>query len=199
MRSKYAAVASTNTDDQSIIRISGKQAEEVGFEKIARQQAQLQNLKIAVLDGLLIRSSIEEISRRNSIVNVNKAESIEEICPNITELDLGRNLFESLEEIASICAELDILLSLKLEYVIFSSHVVSKKRTDSHLSGNRLRDVSAETTDPLSPLADLAKITSLSLDHMLLQVQEVRAASILPPDQTNRGASLIPFCGALLG
>lgn len=121
MRSKYASVEATNTDDRSVIRISGKEAEEVGFEKIARQQAQLQNLKIAVLDGLLIRSSSEEISRRNSIINVNRAESIEETCPNIRELDLGRNLFESIEEIASICAELDILLSLKLEYVIPST------------------------------------------------------------------------------
>lgn len=124
MRSKYASVEATNTDDRSVIRISGKEAEEVGFEKIARQQAQLQNLKIAVLDGLLIRSSSEEISRRNSIINVNKAESIEETCPNIRELDLGRNLFESIEEIASICAELDILLSLKLEYFIPSTNVV---------------------------------------------------------------------------
>ncbi|GAB7348580.1 hypothetical protein MBLNU459_g6966t1 [Dothideomycetes sp. NU459] len=154
LRSKYAATEAEIKDGQPVIRISGKEAEEVGFDKVARQQAQLQNLKIVVLDGLLIQSSSEEISRRNSVVNVVKSESIEETCPNVTELDLGRNLFESIEEIASICAELDILLSLKL-------------------NGNRLRDVSAETQDPLSPLADLAKITTLSLDDMLLQVQEL--------------------------
>lgn len=43
--------------------------------------------------------------------------SLSQTCPSITTLDLGRNLFETLSEIASICSQLDKLQSLKLEYV----------------------------------------------------------------------------------
>ena len=37
---------------RQVIRISGKEAEEVGFDKIRRQQSQLDELKIVLLDGL---------------------------------------------------------------------------------------------------------------------------------------------------
>lgn len=109
LRSKYAA-ATTSADgdvpydpDIQIVRISGKAAEEVGFDKIARQQAQLENLRIVVLDDM--RIGHEDHPK----------DLVPQTCPSITNLDLGRNLFETLGEIASICAGLDKLKSLKLE------------------------------------------------------------------------------------
>jgi hypothetical protein len=42
-------------------------------------------------------------------------DKILEICPNITDLDLGRNLFETLSEISDICDRLPKLKFLRLE------------------------------------------------------------------------------------
>jgi hypothetical protein len=111
LKTKYAATKTgDNASDQTIIRISGKEAEEVGFEKIARQQGQLQNLRIVVLDDLLVKAYDEQ--NTNLEDNLDK---ILEICPNITDLDLGRNLFETLSEISEICDRLPRLKFLRLE------------------------------------------------------------------------------------
>jgi len=111
LKTKYAAnQAGENTSDQIVIRISGKEAEEVGFEKIARQQAQLQNLRIVVLDDLLVKAYDEQNTTQED-----NLEDISETCPNITDLDLGRNLFETLSEISNICNRLPKLKFLRLE------------------------------------------------------------------------------------
>lgn len=86
--------------------ISGaKFAEEVGFDKIRAQLAQLHELKIVLVDGLQVDHA-ENPNRR-----------IRDVCPKIVELDLSRNLFESCSEIIHICGELDNLRTLKLKYV----------------------------------------------------------------------------------
>jgi len=111
LKTKYAAIqAGENASGQVVIRISGKEAEKVGFEKIARQQAQLQNLRIVVLDDLLVKA----YDKRNTTLEDN-LEKISETCPNITDLDLGRNLFETLSEISDICNRLPQLKFLRLE------------------------------------------------------------------------------------
>lgn len=84
--------------------ISGKKvAEEVGFDKIRAQLAQLHELRIVLVDGLQVNSAEKP---ENTIRNV---------CPKIAELDLSRNLFESCKEIVCICGELDNLRTLKLK------------------------------------------------------------------------------------
>lgn len=111
LRTKYAPIETgDNAFNQNVIRISGKEAEEVGFEKIARQQAQLQNLRIVVLDDLLVKAY--DKSNTNS---EDSPKCISETCPNITDLDLGRNLFETLSEISEICDRLPKLKFLRLE------------------------------------------------------------------------------------
>lgn len=89
-------------DAPQVTQISGKVVEEVGFEKIRRQQAALQDLKIVVLDGMQIQSEPSE-----------SAERIAATCPNIVELDISRNLFERWSDIADICAPLTRLRRLK--------------------------------------------------------------------------------------
>ena len=88
---------------ESQIEISGKVVEEVGFDKIRQQLAQLHELKIVIVDGLRIATA-KKAERR-----------IREICPKIVELDLSRNLFEHYEEIMNICRELENLRVLRLK------------------------------------------------------------------------------------
>jgi hypothetical protein len=85
--------------------ISGKVVQEVGFDKIKRQLAQLQNLKIVIVDGACINK-----------VETEKLK-IRDVCPNIVELDLSRNLFEKFGDVVDICGELDGLRSLRIKYI----------------------------------------------------------------------------------
>jgi hypothetical protein len=101
LKTKYAAIGpGENISNQTVIRISGKEAEEVGFE----------NLRIVVLDDMLVKAYDEQ--NTNLEDNLDK---ILETCPNITDLDLGRNLFETLSEISEICDRLPRLKFLRLE------------------------------------------------------------------------------------
>jgi hypothetical protein len=83
------------------IEISGKVVQNVGFEKIKKEQAQLEKLEIVLVDGFKIKYA-------------DVGDQISSTCPNIVELDLSRNLFESFEEIILICRELEKLQSLRL-------------------------------------------------------------------------------------
>jgi hypothetical protein len=103
---KYASEITERHDalvTESQIEISGKVVEEVGFDKIRQQLAQLHELKIVIVDGL--RIAIAEKTERR----------IRVICPKIVELDLSRNLFEYYDEIMNICRELDNLRVLRLK------------------------------------------------------------------------------------
>jgi hypothetical protein len=102
LKSKY----STDTiESPGAIIISGKQVEEVGFEKIKKLQSRLNELKIVYLDGLLISQPI----------NAQRAQEIVNTCPKISTLDLARNLLESIEEVAYICQYLSQLRELRLK------------------------------------------------------------------------------------
>lgn len=106
---KYASEDIERRDEQNElikkkeIEISGKVVYEVGFDKIRKQMAQLDELKIVLVDGMRIVKATTEGKR------------IRDVCPVITELDLSRNLFQSCGEIVQICAELDCLKSLRLK------------------------------------------------------------------------------------
>ena len=80
--------------------------EEVGFEKIRQQLAELQELQVVVLDGACIAAVESDLQKQNL---------------KIVELDLGRNLIEDWREITAICKSLRYLKSLKLEYVRYVS------------------------------------------------------------------------------
>jgi hypothetical protein len=86
------------------IKFSGKVAEEVGFEKIRRKQADLAELKFAILDGTRIAYPYAEGD-----------ESIRSICPKVIELELSRNLFTKVGTVVEICLELPGLRSVRLK------------------------------------------------------------------------------------
>lgn len=106
LKQKYA---STSAEDivatANEIHISGKTVEEVGFEKIRRQLAELQELRVVVLDGACIAAVDSNLSVQNL---------------KITELDLSRNLLESWDDITAICNSLHTLRSLRLDGNTFS-------------------------------------------------------------------------------
>lgn len=116
LRKKYVSneiVGSALSEDQ--IRISGKTVEEVGFEKIRKQLAILQELRFVILDGLCI-AGIESYPGAKTL---NGCPQIEREALSIIELDLSRNLLEEWSDVVGICCILrsEFLRSLKLEYV----------------------------------------------------------------------------------
>lgn len=86
----------------NVIEISGKTVQEVGFDKIKKQQSQLHELKIVLVDGYRINKALSQ-------------STIKDVCPKIMELDLSRNLFEDFSEIIEICKELKNIRSLRLK------------------------------------------------------------------------------------
>lgn len=97
---KYASELEKTT----AIMFSNKIAEEVGFEKIQRKQAQLSELRAVIVDGARIATAYLEGDG-----------PISETFPKITELDLSRNLFQNVGTVVTICSELPALRSLRLK------------------------------------------------------------------------------------
>jgi tubulin-specific chaperone E len=92
------------------IKWGSKVVEEVGFEKIRRQLAILNELRIVILDGMSIACASREKGGQEA------TEQIRQTCPKIIELDLGRNLFEKWMDIVYICEALKGLRSLRVKY-----------------------------------------------------------------------------------
>jgi hypothetical protein len=94
------------------ILFNGKLAEEIGFDKIRKQLAQLSELKIIILDGLYMH---RPEARGNGWVEGGGKKDVTDACPKALELDLSRNLFEEWREVAAICEQLSDLRSLRVE------------------------------------------------------------------------------------
>jgi hypothetical protein len=75
-------------------------------------------------------------------------------CPNITELDISRNLFEEWNEIVQICFQLEKLTGLRV-------------------NGNRFRDASLPATEDMGALSAFARINTLGLENTLLPWEQV--------------------------
>lgn len=146
MKSKYAS-ESTAGDNDELVRISGKDVEEVGFERIRQQQAELRNLRVILLDGMCIGRK----DRAESPASV--ADGVAETCPSCEELDISRNLFEDWSEILEILAQLPKLKRLVLD-------------------GNRFRISPIDRTAVLN--RGLPQVTSLSLNECRIGCLDVR-------------------------
>ncbi|KAK1755181.1 hypothetical protein QBC47DRAFT_323971 [Echria macrotheca] len=129
------------------IVISGKVAEEVGFDKIRRKQAQLADLKNVFLDGARVAyasppagSGVEE-------------QSIRQACPKVVELDLSRNLFHRFGTVVDICSELGALQLLRVK-------------------GNRFQDIFGD--EKLESAESVFRgVRELALDETLLEWDEI--------------------------
>jgi tubulin-specific chaperone E len=103
---------------QKPITISGKEVEEIGFDKIKKLQSRLNELRIVYLDGLLISQpgnvQARKAGQQEHDPGVLLGDEILRTCPKINTLDLARNLLESVEEVAFICQNLRQLRELRL-------------------------------------------------------------------------------------
>ncbi|KAK5737546.1 hypothetical protein LTR17_006593 [Elasticomyces elasticus] len=102
LREKY--VARTKPTESEVIYFASKQAEEVGFDKFAKRQAELRGIHVLVLDRMCMRHSS----------NDSDVDTITSVCQEITDLDIGGNLLESLSEVHDLCRRLPKLRSLTL-------------------------------------------------------------------------------------
>lgn len=96
------------------IEISGKVVEEVGFDKIRKQLAELQELRIVLLDGLRIVGVLASYDQ-NQESHSEAVQKIRETCPKITELDLSRSLLSRWRDVWDICDQLKHLKHLKVK------------------------------------------------------------------------------------
>ncbi|KAJ5138607.1 Leucine-rich repeat typical subtype [Penicillium bovifimosum] len=171
LREKYASESEQDFADAALlgaaaarakaIEISGKVVEEVGFEKIRKQLAELQDLRIVLLDGLLIVGVLASYDQARE-EHGEEARKIGETCPKITELDLGRSLLSRWRDVWDICDQLKHLRRLKL-------------------NGNRFL--------PLEDDLTFNGITELHLDDTLLTWDEITAIASRFPDLTSLTAS----------
>ncbi|KAI3401718.1 hypothetical protein diail_9382 [Diaporthe ilicicola] len=124
---------------QQQIVISGKVAEEIGFDKIRRQQAQLSELKIVILDGLRVASA-----------SAPAEQPISEVCPKVVELDISRSLIVDFREVVKVCSQLKTLRRLGL-------------------NGNRYQDTLIAELDADSVREAFKAVKELALDETLLR------------------------------
>ncbi|KAJ4296738.1 hypothetical protein N0V90_006786 [Kalmusia sp. IMI 367209] len=170
------------------IRISGKEVEEVGFDKIRKQLAQLSDLKIVILDGLRIERSIARL-RDDTEGWQEGLTDVKEACPKAIELDLSRNLFEEWREVASICEQLEKLKSLRVEYAIHGSRPSLLQQVLTSTSGTRFRDTTVTDNERSRCLKAFANITDLKLEENLLSWEDLTRITHLFPTLTTLSAS----------
>ncbi|KAF3040946.1 hypothetical protein E8E12_008184 [Didymella heteroderae] len=154
------------------IRFNGKVAEEVGFDKIRKQLAQLEELKYVILDGLRMwRPEVRQSARPKDESDWPQGHTdIRDACPKTYELDLSRNLFEEWREIAAICEQLDRLRSLRVD-------------------GTRFRDTSLTPVELERCHRIFANILTLKLEDDLLAWQELVSITHQFPALTTFSAS----------
>lgn len=102
------------TAPKNAIEISGKVVEEVGFDKIRRQLAELQELRIVLLDGLRVVGVLPSYEQDQDS-DSDAARQIGLTCPKIIELDLSRSLLSRWSDLWQICNQLKHLKRLKLK------------------------------------------------------------------------------------
>ncbi|KNG51479.1 tubulin-specific chaperone e [Stemphylium lycopersici] len=153
--------------DRKPVLFNGKPAEEIGFDKIRRQLAQLSELKIIILDGLCMQRP--EAWRAGWMKSDEKTD-VRDACPKAIELDLSRNLFEEWREVAAICEQLPELRRLRVD-------------------GTRFRDTSLTDAERERCKKAFTGITSLKLEDTLLSWADLADLTHLFPSLTTFSAS----------
>ncbi|OAP60751.1 hypothetical protein AYL99_05753 [Fonsecaea erecta] len=141
--------ASTARAADDVIEISGKVVEEVGFERIQKQLSTLTDLKIVLVDELVVAGVA---GRGASSQHIRDAQlELECTCPNIVELDLGWNVIETWQDVVDMCVPFRKLKILKS-------------------GGLRLRDFEADYSNEPHPFQ---KLEELHLNECLLTPRQV--------------------------
>ena len=149
---KYAPVASVGISEaEKVIEISGKVVEEVGFERIQKQLSVLTDLKIVLVDELVVSGIAPQYASEADVQDAIR--ELGQTCPNIVELDIGWNVVESWQDVADMCTPFQKLKILKA-------------------GGLRLRDFEAKisTTHPLHFIEELHMNENLLTPDQILEV-----------------------------
>ncbi|KAK4957530.1 hypothetical protein LTR10_005495 [Elasticomyces elasticus] len=154
LREKY--VARTKPTESEVIYFASKQAEEVGFDKFAKRQAELRGIHVLVLDRMCMRHSSNDPD----------VDSIMSVCQEITDLDIGGNLFESLSEVHDLCRRLPKLRSLTLNANRMSFADLNQVK-ESSFDGIRTLSLANTLLDWESELVSLVKQHFPSLNTLL--------------------------------
>lgn len=117
LSSKYVSDTDASAQESTIL-ISGKVVEEVGFDRIRRQLANLPDLRIVILNGLRVGGLLAEPWIEDQELRLQERRRIKDQRFKIVELDLSKNVLERWADVAGICGGLKALRSLKLEYVL---------------------------------------------------------------------------------
>ncbi|CAL1685652.1 unnamed protein product [Lasius platythorax] len=96
-------LAGINRDEVSSLRkeINAPFLDLVGFSKVNKKQSKFDQLKIVWL-------------REQCVSNAGRPEELKELCPNLEELDISKNLMNSWKIIADICSQLHSLIRLNV-------------------------------------------------------------------------------------
>lgn len=96
-------LAGIDRDEVSSLKkeINAPFLEMVGFSKVNRKQSKFDELKIVWL-------------REQCVSHAGEPGELEELCPNLEELDLSRNLINSWKMVADICSQLCSLMRLNV-------------------------------------------------------------------------------------
>ncbi|EXJ68238.1 uncharacterized protein A1O5_08853 [Cladophialophora psammophila CBS 110553] len=152
---KYAPISSSGVNvavssaADDMIEISGKVVEEVGFERIQKQLSVLTDLKIVLVDELVVSGIARRGASRQHIRNAQL--EVERTCPNIVELDLGWNVIETWRDIVDMCIPFRKLKILKA-------------------GGLRLRDFEVDYSQEACPFQD---VEELHLNECLLTPEQI--------------------------
>ncbi|KAJ5297671.1 hypothetical protein PENANT_c005G06601 [Penicillium antarcticum] len=203
LREKYASefedLSCLNISEASrkkAIQISGKVVEEVGFDKIRKQLAELKELRIVLLDGLLIAGVLPSYDQ---VQDQDAAQKIAETCPKIIELDLSRSLLSRWRDVWEICNQLKHLKRLKLNGNRFQAlnDLIFEGVTELHLEDTLLNwdEIAAvasqfpgltSLTASANQLSEITRplpntITTLTLEHNeFTSISALRHLAALP-------------------
>jgi hypothetical protein len=159
---KYAPTTVPNANNNvadEMIEISGKVVEEVGFERIQKQLSVLTDLKIVLVDELVVSGVACRGASRDEIQQAQF--ELAQTCPNIVELDIGWNVIETWQDVADICQPL-------------------KKLKISKASGLRLRNFKAKVSE--GEENPFQNVEELHLNECLLTPEQT--VQILSPGGT---------------
>ncbi|KAF8458977.1 hypothetical protein BGX38DRAFT_1084780 [Terfezia claveryi] len=167
LRKKYIDDGVVDVSAQRPIEWGGKVVQEIGFDKIRQKLRKLKELKIALVDGF-------QIAKEDPV------ELITETCPEIEDLNLSRNLFDSLQSVEVICRGLPKLRSLRISGNRFSMlHVKTEvEREDGSLGTGFDNITSLELEETLLSWEELAKILPLFPSLQILDLSLNRLSSI---------------------
>ncbi|KAJ6089689.1 hypothetical protein N7467_004905 [Penicillium canescens] len=203
LREKYASefedlscLTVSESSRKKAIEISGKVVEEVGFDKIRKQLAELKELRIVLLDGLLV---VGVLSSYDQVQDEDAAQKIAETCPKIIELDLSRTLLSRWRDVWEICNQLKHLKRLKLNGNRFQAldDLIFEGITELHLEDTLLSwdEIAAVTsqfpgltslTASANQLSEISRplpntITTLTLEHNeFTSISTLRHLATLP-------------------